>query len=43
MKKGTSKMFYNALAFGGERVATIKLLDLTHISSSISAGFNYKL
>ena len=43
MKKGTEQLFYNSRAFGGERVASSKLLDLTHISSSISAGFNYKL
>jgi len=43
MKKGTEQLFYNSRAFGGERVASGKLLDLTHISSSVSAGFNYKL
>jgi hypothetical protein len=43
MKTGKDQAFYNSLSPGGERLATIKLLDLTHISSSISAGFNYKL
>jgi len=43
MKKGKQQMFYNADAFSGERVATIKLLDLSYMSSSISAGFKYKL
>ena len=43
IKKGTDHMFYNALAFGGERVSTSKLLDLSLTSSSISTGFNYKL
>jgi len=43
MKKGKQEMFLNSRAIGGEGVETIKLLDLTHISSAISAGFNYKL
>lgn len=43
MKKGTNKMFLNSRAIGRERVETIKLLDLSLRSSSISAGFNYKL
>jgi len=43
MKKGTDQMFFNSIALGGEGVVTKKLLNLTHRSSSISAGFNYKL
>jgi hypothetical protein len=43
MKKGTEQLFYNSRAFGSERVASGKLLDLTHISSSVSAGLKYKL
>jgi len=43
MKKGKQEMFYNSLSPGGERVATKKLFDFTFRSSSISAGFNYKL
>ena len=43
MKKGTDQMFFNSLSPGGERVATKKLIDLSLRSSSISAGFNYKL
>lgn len=36
-------MFLNSRAIGGEGVKTIKLLDLSLRSSSISAGFKYKL
>ena len=43
MKKGRDRLFYNSLAVGGERVATSKLLNLSLISSSISAGLNCKL
>jgi len=43
MKTGVDKLFYNSRAFGGERVATSKLLHLSLISSSISAGLKYKL
>lgn len=42
-KEGTNKMFLNSRAIGGERVETIKLIDLSLRSSSISAGFNYKI
>ena len=42
-KEGTNKMFFNSRAIGGEGVTTIKLLDLSLISSSISAGLKYKL
>ncbi len=42
-KKGTDQMFFNSLSPGGERIATKKLIDLSLRSSSISAGFNYKL
>ena len=43
MKKGQNQAFYSATDVGGERVASGKLLDLTHMSSSISAGLKYKL
>ena len=43
IKKGRQEMFYNSRAFGGERVSTTKLIDLSVVSSSISAGFKYKL
>lgn len=43
MKTGKEKAFYNANIFGGERIATRKLFDLSLISSSISAGLKYKL
>jgi len=43
MKTGTDQVFYNSLSFGGERVASGKLLDLSLRSSSISAGLKYKL
>jgi outer membrane protease len=43
MKKGTDQMFYNNAAFGGERVTNMKLLDLSFISSSVTAGLKYKL
>ena len=43
MKKGKQEMFLNARNFGGGRVETIKLLDLSLRSSSISAGLKYKL
>ncbi|MDR0774869.1 MAG: hypothetical protein LBE72_06210 [Rickettsia sp.] len=43
IKKGTEKLFYNTAAFGGERVASGKLLDLSLMSSTISFGVNYKL
>ena len=43
MKTGQNQAFYNSFGFGGEGVANGKLLDLTHISSSISAGLYYKL
>ncbi len=42
-KEGTSKMFFNSRGIGGEGVETIKLLDLSLRSSSISAGLQYKL
>lgn len=42
-KEGINKMFLNSRAIGGERVETIKLLDLSLRSSSISAGLKYKL
>ena len=42
-KEGTNKMFLNSLALGRERVETIKLIDLSLRSSSISAGLKYKL
>jgi len=37
MKKGEEQAFYK------EKVATRKLFDLSLLSSSISAGFKYKL
>lgn len=43
MKKGKQKMFLNSRAIGGERVETIKLINLSLRSSSISAGLKYKL
>lgn len=43
MKKGRDQMFLNSRAIGGEGVATKKLLDLSLMSSSISAGVQYKL
>ena len=43
MKTGENKGFFNSISPGGERVATKKLFDFTFRSSSISAGFNYKL
>jgi len=43
MKKGQNQAFYSAIDVGGERVVSGKLLHLTHISSSISAGLKYKL
>ena len=43
MKTGKYQMFYNAKAFGGERVDTGKLYDLSLLSSTISVGFRYKL
>ena len=42
-KEGINKMFLNSSAFGGEGVVTKKLIDLSLISSSISAGLKYKL
>ena len=42
-KEGTNKMFFNSRAIGGAGVDTIKLIDLSLISSSISAGLKYKL
>ena len=42
-KEGTSKMFFNSRGIGGEGVETIKLLDLSLRSASISAGLQYKL
>lgn len=42
-KEGTNKMFLNSRAIGGEGVETIKLIDLSLRSSSISAGLKYKL
>jgi len=42
-RKGKQKMFLNSLAFGGEGVANKELIDLSLRSSSISAGFKYKL
>ena len=42
-KEGTNKMFLNSRAIGRERVETIKLINLSLRSSSISAGLNYKL
>jgi hypothetical protein len=43
MKIGKNQAFYNSFYFGDERVFTGKLFDLTHISSSITAGLKYKL
>ena len=43
MKKGRQEMFLNSRAIGRERVETIKLIDLSLRSSSISAGVQYKL
>ncbi len=43
MKTGQDTVFLNSAAFGGERVFIRKLLDLSLMTSSISAGFNYKL
>jgi hypothetical protein len=43
MKKGRQEMFFNSRNFGGGGVKTIKLIDLSLRSSSISAGFNYKI
>ena len=42
-KEGINKMFLNSRNFGGRRVETIKLIDLSLRSSSISAGLKYKL
>ena len=42
-KEGINKMFLNSRAIGGERIETIKLIDLSLRSSSISAGLKYKL
>jgi hypothetical protein len=43
MKKGKQEMFLNSRAIGGKGVETIKLIDLSLRSSSISAGLKYKL
>ena len=43
IKTGNEQIFYNSQAFGGERIGTGKLFSLSFISSSISAGFDYKL
>ena len=43
MKTGKNTAFFNSLSPGGERDYTDKLVNLTHMSSSISAGFNYKI
>ena len=43
MKKGRQEMFLNSRAIGGEGIESIKLLDLSLRSSSISAGLQYKL
>lgn len=43
MKTGKDQAFYNTKSVFGEKVHTSKLFNLTHMSSSISAGFNYKL
>jgi hypothetical protein len=43
MKTGKDQLFYSAKDIGGERVFTGKLYDLSLISSSITAGFRYKL
>ena len=43
MKTGKEQAFYNTNHYDGEIVATRKLYDLSLISSSITAGFRYKL
>jgi hypothetical protein len=43
MKTGKQQTFYNDKDIRGERVATGKLSNLSLLSSSISAGFRYKL
>ena len=43
MKTGKAQTFCSAQDIGGEKVVTKKLFDLSLISSSISAGFRYKL
>ena len=43
MKSGKDIMFYSDKSFGGERVGTGKLSNLSLLSSSISAGLRYKL
>jgi hypothetical protein len=43
MQKGQDTAFFNSLSPGGERDDTSKLFNLILISSSISAGFHYKL
>ncbi len=43
MKTGKEQIFLTDKNFGGERVGTRKLFDLSLLSSSISAGLKYKL
>jgi hypothetical protein len=43
MKTGKDQLFYSAKDIGGERVSIGKLYNLNLISSSITAGFRYKL
>ena len=43
MKTGQDKTFYAADSRNPEIVSTNKILNLSLISSSISAGFSYKL
>ncbi len=43
MKTGKDQAFYNLNNYGGERVDSRKLFDLSLMSSSISAGIRYKL
>lgn len=42
MRKGRNQAFYNTADVSGERIFTQKILGLSLLSSSISAGFNYK-
>ncbi len=43
MKTGKDQLFYNAKSIGGERVFIGKLSNLSLLSSSITAGLQYKL
>jgi hypothetical protein len=43
MKKGEEQAFYNKNNYVGEKVVNRQLYDLSLMSSSISAGFKYKL